>query len=1046
MIIFRGEKIVIYKKESNTDNCMISKDENIKRRIIGVLFFLCALSPALWAQSRIIKGEVLDPNGEPLIGVGVMIKNTTVGTITDIDGRYSIQIPDNDAVLSFSYIGFKRKEVKVGSQSMINISLEEESVLMDQVVVVGYGSQKKVNLTGSVATISVDESLAGRSVANVSSALQGLMPGLSVNQSSGMAGNNSAKLLIRGLGTINNADPLIVVDDMPDADINRLNMNDIESITVLKDATASSVYGSRAANGVILVKTKSGKGLEKTQITFSGSYGWEKPTNTYDFISNYPRALTLQQISSSTNPGKNGENQNFKDGTIDQWLALGMIDDKRYPNTDWWDYIMQTGSIQNYNVSATGGNEKSNFYASVGYMKQKGLQINNDYDRYNARFNFDYKVMKNVNTGFRFDGNWSKFTYALDNGFTSDSNLDMQSAIAGIYPYDPVLDVYGGVMAYGEDPQAFNPLSFFTNQLKKKDRQELNASFYLDWEPIKGLVARVDYGLKYYNQFYKEADIPNRSYNFQTNSYGIREYVTENAGITNQTSTGYKTLLNARLNYHTVFATHHDLSALFVYSEEYWHDRYQMSYRQDRIHPSLSEIDAALSGTQSTSGNSSAEGLRSYIGRINYSAYGKYLLELNFRVDGSSKFQPGHQYGFFPSAALGWRFSEESFVKPYTGKWLASGKLRASYGKLGNNSGIGRYQQQEVLYQNNYMLDGSIAKGFIYSKMLNPNLTWESTGVFNLGLDLMFFDGKLAAEFDYYDRLTTGMLQKSQMSILLTGAYEAPMANLGTLRNRGFEANLTWRDRIADFTYSANFNISYNRTNLEKWGEFLDKGYVYIDMPYHFVYSQPDRGLAQTWTDSYNATPQGVAPGDVIRLDTNGDGRIDGNDKVGYTNFQRDMPTTNFALKLQMGWKGIDMSLLFQGSAGRKDFWNNKYTEINLPDKRYASNWDQWYKPWSYENRGGEWPRLGGLVTNKTETNFWLQNMNYLRMKNLMIGYTFPKKWTKKCFIDNLRIYGTAENLLTITGYKGLDPEKAANSQDLYPITKSYSIGVNLSF
>lgn len=1026
---------------------MITKSENIiKRRIAGVLFVLCVAGSTLWAQSRIIKGEVLDPNKEPLIGVGVVIKNTTIGTITDVDGKYSIQVPDNNAVLSFSYIGYKTKEIKAGSQRVINVSLEEESILMDQVVVVGYGSQKKVNLTGAVAAISVDEALAGRSVANVSSALQGLMPGLSVNQTSGMAGNNSAKLLIRGLGTINNADPLIVVDDMPDADINRLNMNDIESITVLKDATASSVYGSRAANGVILVKTKSGKGLEKTQISFSGSYGWEKPTNTYDFISNYPMALTLQQISSSTNPGKNGENQNFKDGTIDQWLALGMIDEKRYPNTDWWDYIMRTGSIQNYNVSATGGSDKSNFYASVGYMKQKGLQINNDYDRYNARFNFDYKVMKNVNTGFRFDGNWSNFQYALDNGFTSDSNLDMQSAIAGIYPYDPVLDVYGGVMAYGEDPQAFNPLSFFTNQLKKKDRQELNASFYLDWEPVKGLVARVDYGLKYYNQFYKEAEIPNRSYNFQTDSYGIREYVTDNAGVTDQTTTGYKTLLNARLNYHTVFAKHHDLNAMFVYSEEYWHDRYQMSYRQDRIHPSLSEIDAALSGTQSTSGNSSAEGLRSYIGRINYSAYDRYLLELNFRVDGSSKFQPGHQYGFFPSAALGWRFSEEPFIKPYVGKWLASGKLRGSYGKLGNNSGIGRYQQQEVLYQNNYMLDGSIAKGFVYSKMLNPDLTWESTGVFNLGLDLMFFDGKLSTEFDYYDRLTTGMLQKSQMSILLTGAYEAPMANLGTLRNRGFEANLTWRDNVADFTYSVNFNISYNRTNLEKWGEFLDKGYVYIDMPYHFVYSQPDRGLAQTWSDSYNATPQGVAPGDIIRLDTNGDGRIDGNDKIADTNFQRDMPTTNFALNLQMAWKGFDLSLLFQGSAGRKDFWNNKYTEVILPDKRYASNWDQWNKPWSWENRNGEWPRLGGLVTNKTESDFWLENMTYMRMKNLMLGYTFPKKWTRKCFIENLRIYGTAENLFTITGYKGLDPEKAASSQDLYPITKSYSVGINLSF
>lgn len=1025
---------------------MITKNGKIKSKIIGIFIIMCIVSPTLWAQSRTVKGEVLDSNKEPLIGVGVMIKNTTTGTITDIDGRYSIQIPDNNTIVSFSYIGYKTKDVKVGDQRNINIILEEASIMMDQVVVVGYGSQKKVNLTGAVSAINVDESLASRSVANVSSALQGLMPGLSVNQSSGMAGNNSATLLIRGMGTINDANPLIVVDDMPDADINRLNMNDIESITVLKDATASSVYGSRAANGVILVKTKSGKGQDKTQISFSGSYGWEQPTNTYDFLSNYPHALTLQQISSSTNPGKNGENQNFKDGTIDQWLALGMIDDKRYPNTDWWDYIMRNGSIQNYNVSATEGSEKANFYASVGYMKQKGLQINNDYDRYNARFNFDYKVMKNVNTGFRFDGNWSNFKYALDNGFTSDSNLDMQSAIAGIYPFDPELNVYGGVMAYGEDPQAFNPLSYFTNQLKNKDRQEMNASFYMDWEPLKGLIARVDYGLKYYNEFYKEAEMPNRAYNFQTNSYGIREYVTENAGIANKTNTGYKTLLNVRLNYHRVLARHHDLSAMVVYSEEYWYDRYQMSYRQDRLHPSLSEIDAALTGTQSTGGNSSAEGLRSYIGRVNYSAYDRYLLELNFRVDGSSKFRTGHQYGFFPSAALGWRFSQEGFIKPYVEQWLSNGKLRISYGKLGNNSGVGRYQQQEILYQNHYMLGGSIAKGFIYSKMLNPNLTWESTGVLNLGLDLMLFNGKLSTEFDYYDRLTTGMLQKSQMSNLLTGAYEAPMANLGNLRNRGFEANLTWRDHVADFNYSANFNISYNRTNLEKWGEFLDKGHVYLNMPYHFVYSQPDAGIAQTWGDSYNATPQGVAPGDIIRLDTNGDGRIDENDKIAHTNFQRDMPTTNFALNLQMSWKGIDLSLLFQGSAGRKDFWNNKYTEVNLPDKRYASNIDQVNKPWSWENRNGEWPRLGGLVTNKTETNFWLENMTYVRMKNLMLGYTFPKKWTRKCFVENIRIYGTAENLFTITGYKGLDPDKAANSQDLYPITKSYSIGVNLSF
>ncbi|WP_455584848.1 SusC/RagA family TonB-linked outer membrane protein [Bacteroides sp.] len=1024
---------------------MIAKSYKTTRS--GILLLLLILTSTAFAQERIIKGKVADQNKEPLIGVSVAIKNSTQGTITDMDGMYSIQVPNENAVLSFSYIGYQPKDIRVGERQIINVTMEEESILMDQVVVIGYGNQKKVNLTGAVSSVSVDKALSSRSIANVSSALQGLMPGLSVSQTSGMAGNNSAKLLIRGLGTINNADPLIVVDDMPDADINRLNMNDIESITVLKDATASSVYGSRAANGVILIKTKSGKGANKTQITFSGSYGWEKATKAYDLLSDYPRALTLHQISNATNPGKNGDNQIFKDGTIDEWMAMSMIDEKRFPNTDWWDYVMRTGSLQNYNVSATGGNESSNFYASIGYMKQNGLQINNDFDRYNARFNFDYKLMKNMNTGFRFDGNWSDFTYALSDGFTGDGNLDMATAVAGIYPYDPELDVYGGVMAYGEDPSAFNPVSYFNTQLKHRDRQELNSSIYLDWEPIKGLVVRADYGLKYYNEFNKEAPIPNRAYNFQTESFGSRYYVTDAAGVRDNTKTGYKTLLNARLNYHTKIADHHDLSAMFVYSEEYWHDRSQTSYRADRIHPSLEEIDAALTTTQSTGGNSSAEGLRSYIGRVNYNAYDRYLLELNFRVDGSSKFQPGHRYGFFPSAAVGWRFSEEQFIKKYTENWLSNGKFRVSYGELGNNSGIGRYQQKEILYQNNYMLNGAIANGFVYSKMLNPDLTWESTSVFNIGLDLIFFNGRLSTEFDYYDRLTTGMLQKSQMSIHLTGAYEAPMANLGNLRNRGFEANLTWRDQIADFNYSANFNISYNRSNLEKWGEFLDKGYVFIDMPYHFVYYQPDKGLAQTYQDSYNSTPQGVAPGDVIRTDTNGDGRIDGNDKIAMTNAQVDMPTTTLALNLQASWKGIDVSMLFQGAIGRKDFWTNKYTEVNLPDKRYSSTQDHIDKPWSWENRNGEWPRLGGLVTNKTgSSEFWLRGMDYLRMKNLMVGYTFPKKWVNKFFAENLRVYVTLENLFTITNYEGLDPEKGASSQDLYPTTKSYSLGINLSF
>lgn len=1018
----------------------------MNRKLFSTLILTASMSMTAMAQDHVVKGHVHDKNGEPLIGVTVQVKGGKAGAVTDIDGNYTISVPNDKAVLTFSYVGYSPFEQKIGSRNQLDVTLDEIAEMLDQVVVVGYGTQKKVNLTGAVASVNVDKELTSRSVANVSSALSGLMPGLSVNQSTGMAGNNNATLLIRGMGTINDASPLIVVDDMPDVDINRVNMNDIESITVLKDATAASVYGSRAANGVILIKTKSGSKDHKTQINFSASYGWQKATRSYDLLSDYAQALTLHQISAATDPGTNGVQQNYKDGTIDQWMALGMIDPVKYPNTDWWDYVMRTGNIQNYNVSATGGGEKSNFFASIGYVKQKGLQISNDYDRYNIRLNYDYDILKNLQVGMKIDGNWSNYSYCQSNGFNGEDNR-ISTAIAGIYPYDSKTGTYGGPMAYGELPEAFNALAVYKNSVKRENRQELNGSAFITFKPFRGFTARLDYSLRYYNQYYKDAPTPTQSYNYQTDSYKDLWYVAENSGVTDINKNGYKTLMNFRLNYETKFGENHNLKLLGIYSEEYWYSRSNTTGRKDCIHPSLSEINSALTTTQITAGTSARQGLRSWIARVNYSAFDRYLMEFNFRVDGSSKFLKGHRYGFFPSASLGWRISEESWIKPYVEKWLDNAKLRVSYGQLGNNSGVGAYQQREIMTQNNYMFDGSIATGFTYQKMLNENLTWEKTGVFNLGLDLDFFNNRLSAQFDYYDRLTTGMLQNSQMSILLSGGYEAPKANLGNLRNRGFEANITWRDNIDKLRYSVTGNFSYNRMNLEKWGEFLDKGYVYLNMPYHFVYYMDALPtLAQTFQDTYNYIDQGAKPGDIIRLDTNGDGILDANDKIANASSLRDAPTMNFALNVKASYKGFDFAMLWQGGAGRKDIWINKFNQTNLPTQSYTSTTDHIKKPWSWENRGGEWPRLGGNATNATENAFYLRNMDYFRMKNIQLGYTLPKGLTQKFYVENLRVYFSAENLLTITGYEGLDPEKPAGSGDLYPTTKTYTVGLNLSF
>jgi len=1017
------------------------------------------INNAVSAMAVTVSGKVSDEKGEGLPGVNVIEKGTSNGTSTDTNGEFKITVASSSSVLTFSFIGFVSQDMAVGNQQAVTVTMKSEDKSLEEVVVVGYGTQKKVNVTGAVSSIKIDDKITSRSLSNVSSGLSGLVPGLAVTQNSGMAGRNNAALIIRGMGTVNNSSPLVVVDGMPDVDINRINMNDIETISVLKDATSSSVYGSRAANGVILITTKSGKGQEKATINFTGNYAVQVPTKAYDFMSDYPRALTLHQRAAAVNTLRS--NWLFKDGTIDQWMALGMIDPLKYPSTDWWDVIMRNGAIQNYNLSASGGSDKSNFFISVGLMDEKGLQVNNDYKRYNARFNYDYKIRKNINTGIKFNGNWSKLTYALEDGFTDDdpantAGFDMQYAIAGIVPYDPVTGYFGGVMAYNEDPQAYNPYTVYVNNLNKQNRQEANTSIYLDWTPIKGLTARVDYALNYYNQFRWNASLPNQSYNFQTNSFGSRVYVGANAGVGNFTNTGFKTMLNGRLNYNTTIAKNHEIGAMFVYSEEYWYDRFQSTSRNDRLYPTLHEVDAALTDIQGTGGNSSTEGLRSYIGRLNYAAFDKYLLELNFRSDGSSKFLPGSQYGFFPSAALGWRFTEEGFINSFTSHFLTNGKLRASYGSLGNNSGVDRYEQQQTLAASNYMIGGGIAKGFINKKLINPDLSWETTKVLNIGMDLGFLNNRLTTDIDYYDRLTTGMNRPSEMSVLLTGAYDAPRKNIGNLRNRGVEINLAWRDKMGEVTYMFNFNGSYNATKLEKWNEFLGRGAttsvngvtasgntVFIGMPYSYLYTYEDSGIAQTWQDVYNATPQGASPGDILRKDINGDGRIDDNDKKAYPKTQRNRPTTNFSMNANFSWKGIDLSFLLQGSAGRKDFWINNYNNVNFGTQRYASTVQHWENPWSVENRGGAWPRLGGNA-NREETTFWLDNLAYLRVKNVQLGYNLPPALLRKIGITNFRIFASTENLATFTKFRGLDPEMDGNKSDAYPLNKSYSVGINI--
>ena len=998
-------------------------------------------------DTRTIKGIVTDETGETVIGASVFVKGTTAGTITDIDGNFSLEVSES-TILTVSFIGYIPQDIPVKGQTSLNIVLKENTQALDEVVVVGYGTQKKVNMTGAVAAVKMDEAIGSRTITDVSSGLSGLVPGLTVQQRSGFSGFGGAALQVRGLGSVNNADPLIVVDGMPDVDINSLNMNDIESISVLKDAASSAVYGSRAANGVILVTTKTGKGQSKAKINYTGSYAWSKAADFYPYLDDYSRAMRMQIVGAESGNTSTG----FRQASVEQWMAMSMVDPILFPNTDQYDEMFQTGGVMNHTISASGSSDKVNFFVSAGIMDEDGLQIHNDYQRYNIRTNIDYKIRDNITVGVKMDGAWKNITYPRDKGLETAS---LRYAISGILNKHPETGQYGGAMAYGENSSAGNMVAEYEVYSSEREQQEYNGTLYGIWEIIKGLSVDVSYGLRYHNRFTRTYTTPSNTYNFQTGDVARKMPSVDE--INNEIVQGHKTLFQGKINFQREIFPGHDLAVMAAATQEYWFKRELYGRRLDKLYPSLTELNAASTASQTNRGLSEEEGLLSYLGRLNYTLYDRYLFEATFRYDGSSRFVKGHQYGFFPSVAVGWRLSEEPFFDKYK-DIFNNVKFRASYGTLGNNSGVRRYEQKNTLKTTNYVYGGSLVKGFSANKMINPLLSWESTSVFNVGLDLGFLNNQLTAEIDYYDRLTTDMIRPSDHSTLLYG-YDAPNRNIGEMRNRGVEMNLNWRQSLGDFRYNVNLNASYNTNKLEKWNDRLSRGWIYLDMPYHFVYSyEAYSGLAQSWNDIYNRPYQGgayIAPGDVMVKDLNGDGRITDLDQKAYENRYRDEPTIQYGLTLAMSYKGFDFSALLQGGLARWDFWTDEFNTVNVPADRFGFQQFHWDDTWNLDNRNASLPRITTGSTgsyNTMETSYYLQNASYLRFKNLQIGYAIPANILNKITIDRARIFVSAENLFTVTGWKGIDPEKPKydwknnGNYDLYPLVKTISVGLNIDF
>ncbi|MCQ2184299.1 MAG: TonB-dependent receptor [Bacteroidales bacterium] len=1003
--------------------------------LISAFLAFSALSAA--AQDIIVRGSVVDENAQPIIGATVQNLATGNGfTVLDEGGAFEIQAGQGD-VIRFSSLGYKDEEITADpGRTKVIVKMKPDNILLDDVVVVGFGTQKKVNLTGSVSSVQFNDNLASRNIVSLSSGLAGLATGLSVIQNSGMAGSEAASLMIRGIGTVNNADPLIVVDDVPDVDINQINPADVKSVSVLKDASACAIYGSRAANGVILVTTKSG-GESNASVRAALSKSIDTPINPYSFMGDYARALQLYQQRGDMS--KYRDVVPFKDGTVDQWLAMQNVDPRRFPSTDWWNLMMRNGSTTKGSASVSAGGDKFKLYASFNVLDKQGLQIGNTYRRYTARVNVTYDIMRNLSFNFKADGSWGTQKYYSENGFGSEI---LQYAIAGITPYDSAINRYGGTMAYGEDVSTINPLALYENDSTKKEKKQVNASAYLAWKPVKWLTLRGDFAIKYNNDFVSSAPTPVQAYNFQTESDIDYWYVPSNAGVTNNTAEGVKTQWNLRAMVNKRFGKH-GLSATLLYNEERWHNRYQNSYRRDNLHPSLSELDSTLPNYQTTAGFSTDEGLRSVVGRINYNALDRYLLEVNFRADGSSKFSPGHKWGFFPSASFGWRFSEEKFVKKNIGRWFSNGKFRISYGTLGNNSGVDYYEQLSTLASMNYFVSNEVVKGFVDKKMTNLDLSWETSKVFDVGLDLGFFRGALSFEFDYYDRLTEGMIRPSDLSLHLSGVYDAPRTNIGNLRNRGLEGNVNYQGNWGPVKFKLNANISYNRSRLESWNEYLTRGSRYVGMPWGYTYGYVDQGIVQTWGEIMKATPQSARPGDILRVDVNGDGQVNEDDMVAYTQYTCARPPMDYGFGGDFSWSGISLSFLFSGSWGRRDYWLNAYNNTAFPAGGYAVSWLHYNDLWNVNNTDAPMNRMGG--NNRYDSLYYLDDMSFLRLKNVSLSYDLPSRWMKKIRIQGIRFFFTAENLLTFTKYRGMDPERIGNKSDVYPQLRSYTFGLTVN-
>lgn len=1011
-------------------------------------------------QTVVIAGTVVDEAGEPVIGANISIgKNPEIIAVSDTNGFFSLKKIHGDETIKVAFLGYEPETVRLtkGKQTY-RIVMKTDASQLDEVVVVGYATQKKADLTGAVSSIS-SRALSDRPLTNATNALAGLASGLTVTNSGGNTpGYESQSILVRGQGTLNNSAPLVVIDGMTGIALSDINPQDIESISVLKDAASSAIYGSRAANGVILVTTR--QGAERApRITYSGNVSFETVAKRLNLVTDYADFMEIQNAGLIAN----GQAPRFSQGKIDEWRNDAGRNPTVYPNTDWQDHIYRNPSVvQNHNISVTGGSKRVRYNLTFGYINNPGMIYYTDYERYQLRSNLDVNIKPWLSVGANIFGYIDKNNPSSENAAAGGDVIFGSGAfntVPGMTLYDPATGLYGGIQNPEEENVSnFNPYRrqwFYKPEYPTKTKRSV-VKLNVRLTPVKGLTIQGSFAYNYWERNIEHHLTDRDLYRFTLDGPVLIREGTVRTYIRryNYKNTYRSSEITAKYDF--------DISRLRTsvfagMSQEY--NKYDTDYyiKYDLVDPSLGAINAGMTNGSIT-GNYNEWAMRSYFGRINLNWDDRYLIEANLRADGSSKFAPGKRWGYFPSVSAAWRISQEKFMAA-SSSWLNQLKLRASYGSLGNNATTSYYMYQSLFATANYILNGNIAGGLAQTVLANPELTWEKTYMTNIGLDFAMFNSRFSGTIDIYNKNTKGILI-SLPAPLEHGTSTVPNQNAGEVNNKGFEFDLRWNDRIGKVSYNVGVNMGFVNNKVTRFqGDVSSINGVYktqegkpINQLYvitvdRIVRDQSDLDYVQSLVDrnpDYFATYQRPELGDFLYRDANGDGKLDTNDRVeiGHGN----VPRITYGANLGASWNNFDFSVLFQGVADYKVYYNNQaFRFVTVMGQSLIK--DITDNSWTPENPyNSKYPLLRNNANGKNNiaSDAFVHNAAYFRCKNIQLGYTIPRDVTRKFFVENLKVYASIDNLFTITDFPGLDPEVGANVG--YPSVRQYSIGLNISF